>query len=101
MNLENTIIEKQKKENDQKKKDNEDKNMIKSAMELSKFKVPKINKNLATEVQIERTTEARREAIGSFKRIMTKIILAEKLSSERKQEFKEFREKSTRNAKGR
>ena len=93
MNLENTRIEKQKKENDQRKKEKEDKNRIKSATELSKFKVPKMNKNLETEIQIEQTKKKQREAVGSFKRIMTKIILAEKLTPERKLEFKEFKEK--------
>ena len=44
MKLENIMIEKQKKENDLRKKEKEDKNRIKSAAELSKFKVPKINK---------------------------------------------------------
>ena len=92
MNMENTRVEKQKKENDQKKKEKEDKNRIKSASELSKFKVPKISKNLETEVQIERTDKARREAVGAFKRIMINIILAEKLTPERKQEFTEFKE---------
>ena len=86
MNIENAGIEKQKKENDQIKKEKEDKNRIKSATELSKFKVPKTNKNLETEIQIERTKKKRREAVGSFKRIMTKIILAEKLKQERKLE---------------
>ena len=54
--------------------------------------MPKRNKNLETEIQIERTKKARREAVGSFKRIMTKIILAKKLTPERKQAFKEFKE---------
>ena len=53
--MENIRIEKQKRENDLKKLEKEDKNRIKSQAELSKFKVPKLNKNLTTEIQIERS----------------------------------------------
>ena len=38
-----------------KKKEKEDKNTIKTQAESSKYKVPKLNKNLVTEIQIERS----------------------------------------------
>ena len=91
--MENIRIEKQKKENDIKSQEKEDKNKIKSQAELSKFKVPKLSKNLTKEIQIERTKKRRRQAVASFKRIMGKIILAEKLTPERKVELEEFKEK--------
>ena len=68
MQIDNKREEKQKKEEDQHKKEYEDKNKIKSASELAKFKVPKISKNLETEVQIERTSKVWREAVGGYKK---------------------------------
>ena len=82
--MENIRIEKQHTEDKLKKKENEDKNRIKTQAELSKFKVPKLNKNLTTEIQIERSKKKRRQATAAFKRIMGRIILAEKLTIERK-----------------
>ena len=57
MELENNRIEKQHLENTTKKKENEDKNRIKTQAELSKYKVPKLNKNLVKEIQIERSAK--------------------------------------------
>ena len=48
MKIDQEREEKQKREDDKHKKEYEDKNKIKSAAELSKFKVPKISKNLET-----------------------------------------------------
>ena len=59
--MENIRIEKQKKENDLKKLEKEDKNKIKSQAELSKFKVPKLSKNLTIEIQIERTNKKNKD----------------------------------------
>ena len=93
MQMENIRIEKQKKENDIKKQENEDKNKIKSQAELSKFKVPKLSKNLTIEIPIGRTKKRRTQAVASFKRIMGKIMLAEKLTPKRKEKFEEFKTK--------
>ena len=94
MQMENIRIEKQKKENDIKKQEKEDKNKIKSQAELSKFKVPKLSKNITIKIQIERTKKRRRQAVASFKRIMGEIILAEKITPERKEKFKEFKHRN-------
>ena len=58
---------------------------------MSKFKVPKISKNLTTEIQIERTKQKRRQSTPAYKRIMGKIILAEKLTIEQRREFEHFK----------
>ena len=70
MQMENIRIEKQHIENTIKKKENKDKNRIKKQAELSKFKVPKINKNLVTEIQIERSAKKRTQATAAYKRLM-------------------------------
>ena len=44
-----------------KKKEKEDKNTVTTQAELSKYKVPKINRNLNTEIQIERSDTKRRQ----------------------------------------
>ena len=59
--MENIRIEKQKKENDLKKLEKEDKNKIKSQAELSKFKVPKLSKNLTIEIQIKRSKKTHKK----------------------------------------
>ena len=64
--MENIRIEKQHTEDTIKKKENEDKNRIKTQAELSKFKVPKINKNLITEIQIERSKKKKETSNSSI-----------------------------------
>ena len=51
MATETKRTEKQHTENLTKKKEKEDKNRIKTQAELSKYKVPKLNKHLVTEIQ--------------------------------------------------
>ena len=83
MQMENNRIEKQHIENTIKKKENEDKNRIKTQAELSKFKVPKKNRNLVTEIQRERSAKKMKQATAEYTRIMLRIILAEKLTREK------------------
>ena len=64
---------------------------IKTQAALSKFKVPKINKNLVTEIQVERSAKKRRQATAAYKRLMLRIILAEKLTREKWNEFENFK----------
>ena len=44
----------------------ETKNAIKTQAELSKAKVPRINKKLETEIQIERSAKKRREHTAAY-----------------------------------
>ena len=90
MKIDREREEKQKIEDDKHKKEYEKKNKIKTKIELTNFKEPKISKNLETEIQIERTFAERRRAVGAYTRIMEKIILDSKISPERKDEFIEF-----------
>ena len=91
METEKNRIEKQHIENTTKKKEKEDKNRIKTQAELSKYKVPKLNKNLVTEIHIERSAKKRRQHTAAYKRIMLRIILAEKLTPEKWEEFLDFK----------
>ena len=82
MATETKRTEKQHTENLTKKKEKEDKNRIKTQAELSKYKVPKLNKNLVTKIQIERSATKRRQLTAAYKRLMLSIISAEKLTPE-------------------
>ena len=61
--------------------------------ELKKYKEPKISKNLKTELQIERTPAQRRRMVEAYRKIMTKIILDSKLTTEKEKEYRELEKK--------
>ena len=63
---------------------------IKTQTELAKYKVPKLNKNLVTEIQIERSAKNRRQVTAACKRLMLRIILAETLTKEKFRKFKKI-----------
>ena len=53
---------------------------IKTQEELSKEKAPKKNRNLVSEMQIERSNKYRREKTAGFIRIMQNILSAIKMT---------------------
>ena len=63
---------------------------IKTQTELAKNKVPKLNKNVVTEIQIERSAKNRRQVTAACKRLMLRIILAETLTKEKFRKFKKI-----------
>ena len=72
------------------KKRKETKNTIKTQSELSKAKVPRINKKLETEIQIERSAKKRREHTAAYIRIMQQIISAIKMTQLETKNFIDF-----------
>ena len=64
---------------------------IKTQTELAKNKVPKLNKNVVTEIQIERSAKNRRQVTAACKRLMLRIILAETLTKENWKNFENLK----------